>query len=918
MAKITYNERSWAIDVISEINIFLSNKDLHIKSASGEHTVSDTQKSLFPDILLFKDRDKSLILQGWELKMPDTAINNAAFVQNAIQKAKILRRNSFILWNVKSAVLYIRQEDDYRIFKTWKNIDIQGRSKVKPKQNLWVQLLHQILTDLNSFFESGQIEANTKAEIVSIRAVIDVILANTTDTAETLKQNIRKNAELEAQINHWWSVSCVEYGYKNTDNEEKLTTLSTIALTNWVFKIVFAHILKKYFNPAKRIDEIGINSTINEAVEILLFISEKCNFWSIFNLHFAQSYISSNAWQQITQLNHFLSDLNIKNIDIEVLHQLMQDAVSSFRRKVAGQYATPPQLAELLTRLTISDKTKTILDPCCGTGTIIKKAYKLKSEYDIPQTEILQTLWASDKYTFPLQLANLSLSTPDNFGQILQLFNTDVIDLATDKAINFQDPNNGQAVIRKLPLVDYIISNLPFISSKQIKTSNPDIPKINDWINDQIGEKIKLSGKSDMFAYLPFYFHQLLKSDGKIGLILSNAWIGAGYGEIFLDLFQRFFTIEYVLISGEGKWFQNAQVVTTILIANKKLPSQPAPTHHKIRFCTLNQKIENIKDVKRLSEDIILSKSDNNLNINEYTSSEIQFIRESMGITQMGFFTNLKWAEEIKDKLIHTHQIFDFIRGERRGQNRMFYPEAGHGIEQDYLVPVLRNLRDTKNLICVPNKEAFCCSKSIAELKKLVHTGALKWIESFENQINNTGLPLPQVLKKTGLHWYEMTTNSMADFVMNVNAHDSLFVAKSLERGLIDQRMIGLSFKEKYRTENPDIYLALLNSMLSMFLIEASGFGRGQAALDLRSQKMKADFRMLNPQLLNAEQKQTILTAFQPILNRNRLPLPQEIESPDRINFEKILLKIYGIETHYESVKSSLLQLYKIRFAVKR
>jgi len=918
MAKVTYNERSWAIDVISEINIYLSNKDLHIKSAGGEHSVSDTRNSLFPDILLFKDRDKNLILQGWELKMPDTPINDAAFIKNAIQKANILQRDSFVLWNVKNAVLYLQQEDGYRIFKSWEAIDIQRRSDVKPKQNLWVGLLHQILLDLNNFFASGQIQTSSHAEIVSIQAVIDVILTNVDDTAETLRQHIRKNATLEAQINHWWSISCLEYGYKNTDQTEKLTTLSTITLTNWVFKIVFAHILKKYFNPARRIEEVNVNSSIDVALQVFVFISEKCNFWSIFNLHFAQSYIAPSAWQQITQLNHFLSELNIENIDIEVFHQLMQDAVSSFRRKVAGQYATPPKLADLLTRLTITDKTKIVFDPCCGTGTIAKKAYQLKAAYGISQDEILSTIWASDKYTFPLQLANLSLAQPDSFGKILQLFSADAIDLTIGKKINFQDPNNGNSTTRKLPPVDYIVSNLPFVSSKQLKISNPDIAQINTWISEQTNENVKLSGKSDMFAYLPFYFHQLLNNGGKIGLILSNAWIGASYGAMFLDIFQRFFRIEYVLISGEGKWFQNAQVVTTILIAHKKTPSAPVSANHKIRFCTLNQNIETVQNVKQLSEDIILEKSGNSLKINQYTPNQIQKIQTNTGITWMGFFTNLNWLETISEQLIPVNQIFNFIRGERRGQNRMFYPEAGHGIESDYLVPVLRNLRDTKNLICVPNKEAFCCSKSIAELKKLGHTGALNWIQSFEHQTNNTGLPLPQVLEKANLHWYEMTTNSMADFVMNVNAHESLFVAKSQQRGLIDQRMIGLSFKENEQAKKSDIYLALLNSMLSMFLVEASGFGRGQAALDLRSKKMSADFRMLNPSELTPKQKQTILDAFQPILDRNRLALPQEIESPDRVYFEKTLLKIYEIETHYESFKSSLLQLYGIRFAVKR
>ena len=89
MAKITYNERSWAIDVISEINLHLANKRWHFKSAGGESTISNDESSLFPDVLIFKDPSKEIILQGWELKMPDTEINDAELLRNAVKKAKI-------------------------------------------------------------------------------------------------------------------------------------------------------------------------------------------------------------------------------------------------------------------------------------------------------------------------------------------------------------------------------------------------------------------------------------------------------------------------------------------------------------------------------------------------------------------------------------------------------------------------------------------------------------------------------------------------------------------------------------------------------------------------------------------------------------------------------------------------------------
>lgn len=916
MAKVTYNERSWAIDVISEINVFLANKSWHFKGAGGESTISNNKKSLFPDVLLFKDITKDIIVQGWELKMPDTQINDAELISNAIKKAQILKRDSFLLWNVKSAVLYTRNGDTFEILKSWNDININSRVEVKPNEQLWKNLLFEILADLNGFFESGAITEVTSKEILSIDEVIDVVLENTSNTAETLKAKARTNRQLDAEINLWWNSSSKEYGFTSSQTEHKLPTLSMVILTDWIFKIIFAHILKKHFNEAKEIENIERSTSIVDAREILTSISQKCNFWNIFSPNLGQPYISETAWSELTELNQFLSTVNIEAIEIEILHQLLQSTVATAKRKVAGQFSTPKKLADLLTRLTIDDKTKIVIDPCCGTGTIIKQAYELKEEYEINSDDILNSIWASDKHSFPIQLSTLSMAKPSNIGKIINVFGSDVIELNQGDTIEFRNPNNGEIVEKEFPSVDYIVSNLPFIKSKEMKVLNPHIVDINDWIKEEAATTETLSGKSDIFAYIPFYLHQFLSENGKIGLILSNAWLGTDYGEIFLELFQKFFKIEFVLISGKGKWFDNADVVTTILVASKKDPKIASADDSEISFCTIEEELEQIDDIKALSDYIILNRETEKLTINRYSLAQIITFKD-FGIPWSGYFSNLKWLNSIKEKLVNANNIFKFTRGERRGKNALFYPKPNHNIEQDYIAPLLKDLKNTKSLTCQPNKDAFCCSKSIEELDALGHNGALNWITSFENQTNNTGEPLPKALERKNMFWYEMIPKKEGDFVANVNFDKSLYIAQVVGDIFIDQRMIVFSTNNQYKKENAILFLAVLNSVLSMFFIESSGFGRGQGALDLRAKKFKRDFKILNPNILTNDQKVKIIELFKPIMQRNRLPFEQEIESEDRIVFENALMEIYDISEYYEPIKDSLKQLYRIRFAVK-
>lgn len=919
MAKVTYNERSWAIDVISEISLYLANKSWHFKSAGGENTISNEKSSLFPDVLIFKDQTRNIILQGWELKMPDTPINDAELISNAIKKAKILQRDSFILWNVKSAVLYSKQGDSFFILKTWKGIDINSRTEVKQKESLWKTLLHTILSDLNSYFESGEISDSVSREILAVDAIIDVILENISSTAENIRTNLRRNSKIEAQINNWWLSSATEYGYNPTavkDVSNKLPTLSKVILTDWVFKIIFANVLKRHFNEARTIESINNDTSIEQAKEIITSISGHCNFWNIFSDNLAIEFISTSAWKQIIQLNQFLSSINIAGIEIEILHNLLQSSIVSAKRKVAGQFATPKKLADLLVRLTIENREGIVMDPCCGTGTIIKQAYLLKEEYQFNQDEIINSIWASDKHSFPIQLSTLTLAKPNNIGKVLNIFRKDVIDLTTGQNVIFKDPNNGNDIVKQFPNIDYVVSNLPFIKSKEITVLNPNITEINDFIQEGADTTKSLSGKSDIFAYIPFYLHQLLSENGKIGLILSNAWLGTDYGEIFLELIQKYYEIETVVISGKGKWFDNADVVTTFLIAKKRIPNTSIDQNRTISFCTLKESINEIPDIKQLSENILLKTENEYFSIQNYSINQINYF-ETIGVPWCGYFANLNWLTEVSGKMFDCNRVFNFTRGERRGWNALFYPATGHNIETEYIKPVLKNLRGTSGLYCSADAEAFCCSRSIEELEQLNHSGALQWIRSFENQNNETGVPLTQSLHKPNMFWYEMKTENMADYVANVNYDRSLFIATFTNRSFIDQRMIGLSLKEDYQNENRILLLALLNSVLSMFFIESFGFGRGLGALDLRATKFERDFQLLNFQLLSAEQKQSIISAFQPIANRNRFPLEQEVEQADRVNFEGVLFEAFGIDEHYDAIKSSLLHLYRIRFAVK-
>lgn len=412
---------------------------------------------------------------------------------------------------------------------------------------------------------------------------------------------------------------------------------------------------------------------------------------------------------------------------------------------------------------------------------------------------------------------------------------------------------------------------------------------------------------------------QSLETGGYLTIIISNAWLSTKWGSDFRKIIKQFFDVKFVITSGKGRWFQNAKVVTNILVLTKRgNPKNQILKGEKTNFVILKDSMDQIEKEKKQQELTSLIRKETNIDEEDivtsaYSNEKIDNL-EKMGISWSALFAQCHWLSELNDKLIKASTLFEINRGERRGWDELFYPENIKGIEIDYIQPVLKSSRSIQSLIAEPDDSAFCCSLSKSELSKKKHLGALSWIEKFETRKNEKGKPLPDVLRRAGIYWYTMLQATMADLVTSMNFGDRLFFAKLTKRSFVNQRLIRFTKKDGTDVE---LTHALLNSILGLFYLEALGFGRGEGALDLSSDQLKNNLFMLNPDLIKDDEKSKILKSFQPLLNRTILPLQGELKEKDRIAFDKQVLSSFGLLEYYDKIKESLLGLYNIRIAYR-
>lgn len=911
---IRRNERSWAIELISEINIMLSKARLKIKKAGGESTLSVNKKSMFPDVLLYADEEQTQILQGWELKLPDTLITDGEYIRDARRKAEALKLNSFFLWNFTHGVLYVKNDTgSFEIAKSWTGTSyIKTRNDVVTYKKEWMPVIKEIILEINSFFVRDTIHTASLTDSLTEHIMTDLIERNKALTAAELKKLSNRDMYMERRLKQWWNDFSKEY---MKDEPDLYYSYAKLILLNWINRITFAHIIKGYHNCAVLIEEIDSSKTPAEGNQIISEITSQGDFYNVFQSVEYNDLIPMDTWNDMIDYNRFMTNNGISNIEQTMLQDLLERTVNTAKREIRGQFSTPPLLADFLCQITVRDWTSHCADVSSGTGTIAKAIVnnKMRRLQDVEKT--FSTTWVSDKYSYPLQISSIGLTSMKAVNVPVHLFRMNAFLLEPGNEIEIKNPADGSSLSLILPKYSAIASNLPFISSNAIDADEKKLIKeIRSEVLQNTG--MELDGKGDIYMYFPFTLHKMLELGGRFGMIVSNAWLGTRSGIQFFEALSYYYHIESVIISGNGRWFQNAEVVTTILILEKKKIAEPSQDE-QIHFCLtyFDFVIEDGQEeqYEALINAIVLQEEGLNglVKIRPYTLAQIKKIT-SLGISLNALFHGIDWVDQLAPVLIPVNEILDVKRGERRGWNELFYPGADHGIEAEYIKPVLKKPSFLKDYIAHTDKEAFCCHLSLAELEEKGDMGAYAWIKKFEGITNNTGISLPKALKKPGNYWYEMDDNSKADMVTALNPNKRLFISRFEEPTFVDQRFTRLLKKKELDIR---ITHALLNSLYGMFAIEAVGFGRGLGVLDASSSNFKRIF-MLNPELLTSDQQERLLESFKKIESRKVMDLEAELEDDIRSSYDRMVLDFYGMGECYEPMKQSLLSMQKARLSV--
>jgi hypothetical protein len=597
------NEWEFTADAAGWMNSIIEKNDkLPYQGAKCEQRGKGSQKRR--DITLRDDKG-NVVLTG-EVKLPDKKDGgspyNAAVVKDARTKAIRAKSRYFFTWNVNELVLWDVEsgkpdvlENSYR---SWRITNIVSSAELEhPDVVIAIQTgLAQFLIEFAAILR-GDVAIGHKPPderfIEVLESSLNMPIRLNMKELEAAYKKPKQKAELDRWMRDEQGWVIYEDAPGIRENIERAAKFSCYSLVN---KLVFYEaLLKRYgagLEPLSVPKHIDTGNDLRLHLEALFADARKVtkDYETVFGeQHTAVGnripFYADGAVPHWRALIAQIHEFDFSKIDYEVIGTIFVRLLSPEERHKYGQYYTRVEVVDLINSFCILRGDELVMDPACGGGTFLVRAYARKREL-MPgrkHGQLLTDLFGVDISHFATHLTTINLATRDliddeNYPQIAR---HDFFGVETRKAfvtLPRRIKAKGLGLEHReidVPLLDAVVGNPPYIRQE-------DIPKAANKKSPPVGTKehllqlikreasIKLSGRSDIHCYFWPHATTFLKENGYLCLVTSSQWLDVEYGFHLQEWILQNFEIVAILESIDEPWFVGARVATTATILRRQ------------------------------------------------------------------------------------------------------------------------------------------------------------------------------------------------------------------------------------------------------------------------------------------------------------------------------------------------------------
>lgn len=616
--KAAIHEVDFCGQVASAVNVLVSqNPTIYpFREARVEGFGTGAGRRKRKDLRFFDYYDK-LVLCG-EVKLPGTPEGRSAFADKLIQDAFAKAENAgvqfFFTWNVNEFVLFDRSlwdrpliERRIRIWRLARNL--RSPEDVAREENLnfvKTYFLPDLLHDLADIL-SGRRRDWLPPDDIFIRSLESHLDWPVQLASAYILEQANKSKPFDLRIQRWMTEQ--DWTFVRTPHEEWVKAVDNMAKTLayvWANRLIFYKALRARFPDLPRLE---LRASVKKPDEAMVALNgffekavERSGDYEPLLMPGARDWATELVFQPGSALDAWrgllrgIESVDFREVPSDVVGRIFQKLIGPEERHRYGQHFTGDDVVDLINAFCIRRASDAILDPACGSGSFLVRAYYRKRYLDQsrPHIDLIGELFGCDIAFYPAHLATLNLAAREineeaNYPRIVR---RSFFDIKPDRPfcqIPVGDVSAEQTPV-KLPTLSAVVANPPYV--RQEKVEKKDKTRFAELITEAWPD-LHLSGRSDLHCYFWPVAARLLKPNGYFGFLTSSSWLDVEYGFALQEWVLRHFRILAVMESAAEPWFEDARVKTCITIL-QRCDDGNERMANRVRFVRFNRELADV------------------------------------------------------------------------------------------------------------------------------------------------------------------------------------------------------------------------------------------------------------------------------------------------------------------------------------
>lgn len=448
-------------------------------------------------------------------------------------------------------------------------------------------VLDRLERELQALFATGE------ERHYSLRFIIDLLRAHVVDMMRSL--NVAEDHMLRL-VTHWKLLSELAHLEKGQINDVAQFLAAYVFLSQVLFLRMFSVVHPDIVDVNLAVSRRKIRNAFERILEI--------NYRPIFNLEVLDA-IPDRFLEDTFSL---IWAMQVERVRYELPGRLFHELMPPGIRKLLAAFYTRPQAAEILARLTIRSYDEKIIDPACGSGTILTSAYRQKKRLfegtglvSNPHQRFCESeIFGADIMPFAVHLACANLAAMDITQTIRRSLITqgDSLELVSGKTypggiqqlglfapgsrhvLDEADDHNVQLPERG---VDVVLMNPPFTKIERGIAEYLHMEKFRSVIGGEVG----------LWGHFILLADSLLKKGGSCGAVIPISVLRGRESDKVRDfVFSNWRPLYLVKSTRSYAFSENAEYRDILLVAVKEPPQRD----DVVKVCFLKKNLASMAD----------------------------------------------------------------------------------------------------------------------------------------------------------------------------------------------------------------------------------------------------------------------------------------------------------------------------------